>query len=206
MAKDKIGSEEISSRPRDEKGKFISVPDYKSGKSTLERFLLSHTGNYKDQDDLIDIRIGNPLGRIIALLEDIKKQKAFSFTLKGSLGVAGVVLVISMFGLFGGSKVLCDKGLQTEIGTIKVLNAREIYSREIPVLSYLINYLSPSKKFIKNRTILVVLNNSTLYIPFSENIDISPYINRVVYATGEYNSCNRTLEIDDPSYLEIFSE
>jgi len=121
------------------------------------------------------------------------------------LGVAGVVLVISMFGLFGGSKVLCDKGLQTEIGTIKVLNAREIYVREVPIISYLINYLSPSKKLIKNRTILIS-NNNTIYIPFSENVDISPYVNKMVYATGEYNSCNKTLEIDDPSYLEIFSD
>jgi len=77
MSEDKIGSEELSSRPRDEKGKFIGVSDYKSGKNTLERFLISHTGNYKDQDDLLDIRIGNPLGRIVALLEDIKKSIFF---------------------------------------------------------------------------------------------------------------------------------
>jgi hypothetical protein len=205
MAKDELRSGVTSSKPRDEKGKFISVPDYKEGKNIAEKFLLSHTGNYKDQDDLLDIRIGNPLGRIIVLLEDIKKQKAFSFTLKGSLGVAGVVLFISMFGLFGGSKVICDKGLQTEVGMIKVLKAREIYSRKVPVISYLINYLSPSKKLIKNRSVLVS-NNNTIYIPFSENIDISPYVNRIVYATGEYNSCTNTLEIDDPSYLEIFSQ
>ena len=177
MAKDKIRSEEIASRPRDESGRFIRVPDYKDGKNTLERFLLSHTGNSKNQDDLIDIRIGNPLGRIIALLEDIKKQKAFSFTLKGSLGVAGVVLFVSVFGIFGGSKILCDKGLQTQVGTIKVLKAREIYSREVPVISYLLYYLSPQKKLIKNRTVLVS-DNKTVYIPFSENVDISTYADR----------------------------
>jgi len=56
----------------------------------LERFLISHTGNYKGEDDILDIHIGNPFRRIIALLEDLKKQKAFSFTLKGSLGIAGL--------------------------------------------------------------------------------------------------------------------
>jgi len=37
----------------------------------------------------------------VELLQDIKKQKAFSFTLKGSLGIAGVALALGMFGIFG---------------------------------------------------------------------------------------------------------
>lgn len=204
MAKDKLKSEIIANRPRDEKGKFINVPDTKNGKNPLEKFLLSHTGNYKDQEDLLDIRIGNPLSRIINLLEDIKNQKAFSFTVKGSLGIAGVVLVISLFGLFGGGKIICDKGVQSYIGIVKVLEAREIYSKPVPFFSYILELTSPSQKQIKKRIILIKSDNNTIYLPYSENIDITRFAEYSVIATGDYNSCSQTLLVDDASSIEVF--
>ncbi len=204
MGKDKLRSEVTSSKPRDEKGHFINVPDVKAGKNPLEKFLLSHTGNYKDQDDILDIRIGNPLGRIVKLLEDIKNQKAFSFTLKGSLGIAGVVLVISVFGIFGGGQIICDEGTQSQIGMVKILNAREIYSKQVPFLSYIFELVAPSQKYIKNRMVLVKNDNSTLYIPHSEEDDIIKFANATVIVTGNYNSCSQTLTVSDSSSIETF--
>ncbi len=202
MAKDELRSEVTSSKPRDERGHFINVPDVKAGKNPLEKFLLSHTGNYKDQDDILDIRIGNPLGRIVRLLEDIKNQKAFSFTLKGSLGIAGVVLVISVFGIFGGGQIICDKGNQSVIGTVKVLNAREIYSRPVPFLSYIFELVAPSQKYIKNRMVLVKNDSTTIYLPYSEEVNVMQLANSSVIATGNYNSCSETLKINDSSSIE----
>lgn len=74
-----------------------------------------------DEDTLIDVHVNNPLKRIVDLLQDIKKQKVFSFSLKGSLGLAGVALVLTGIGLFGGSQAFCTKGVQSHIGTIKTL-------------------------------------------------------------------------------------
>lgn len=204
MVKDKLRSEVTGSKPRDEKGHFINVPDVKTGKNPLEKFILSHTGNYKDQDDILDIRIGNPLGRIVKLLEEIKNQKAFSFTLKGSLGIAGVILIISVFGIFGGSQIICDKGNQSLIGTVKVLNAREIYSRPVPFFSYIFELVAPSQKYIKNRTVLVKNDNTTIYLPFSEEVNVMQFANSSVIATGNYNSCSQTLKINDYSSIEVF--
>lgn len=200
---DKLKSEATTSKPRDEKGHFISVPDYKTAKNPLEKFLLSHTGNYKDQDDLLDIRIGNPLRRVVELLEDIKKQKAFSFTLKGSLGIAGVVLVLSVFGLFGGSKIICDKGIQSQIGTVRVLNYREIYSDSIPFVDYVLDFFAPAQKLIKNRVVLVN-NDQTIYLPFTKEVDFKKYSDLAVLVTGNYNSCSKTLILSDPSAIEIY--
>lgn len=205
MVKDKLRSEVTGSKPRDEKGKFINVPDIKTAKNPLERFLLSHTGNYKDQEDLLDIRIGNPLGRIVKLLEGIKNQKAFSFSLKGSLGIAGVVLVISVFGVFGGGQIICDKGTQSQIGMVRILNAREIYSRPVPFLSYLFELVAPSQKYIKNRVILIKNDNTTIYLPYSEEIDVMQFANSFVIATGNYNFCSQTLKINDSSSIELFT-
>lgn len=206
MSKDQFKSEATASRPRDEKGHFIKMPDISSAKNPLERFLLSHTGNYKDQEDLLDIRIGNPLGRIIKLLEEIKNQKAFSFTIKGSLGIAGVVLAISLFGIFGGGKILCDKGTQTHIGIIKILEAREIYTKPVPALSYLFELFTPPQKQIKNRIILIKKDYSTLYLPFSEEVNFSKYNNFTVIVTGDYNSCSDTLIVTDPYTIQLFPQ
>lgn len=200
--KDKLKSEATSSKPRDEKGHFIDVPDVKTGKNPLEKFILSHTGNYKDQEDLLDIRIGNPLGRIITLLEEIKKQKAFSFTIKGSLGIAGVILAISFFGIFGGGQIICDKGVQTQIGRIKILEYRELYSRPVPFLSRILELVAPPQKLIKKRMVLVKNDTTTIYLPFSEDIEISKFADTYVAATGSYNSCNQTLTLKDVSSLE----
>lgn len=206
MAKDKLKSQVTSSRPRDEKGHFISLPNFKSAKNPLEKFLLSHTGNYKNEEDLLDIRIGNPLRRVIALLEEIKSQKAFSFSLKGSLGLAGVILAISMFGIFGGSRMICDKGTQSFVGTVRVLNEREIYSKPVPVITYLLELVVSPQKQIKNRMILVKNNLETVYLPFSEDLDISKFANYHVITTGDYNSCSHELIVIDKDSIEPFTK
>jgi hypothetical protein len=198
-----LESETTSSRPRDEKGHFINFPDLAPTKKVVDNFLSSHTGNYKDQEDLLDIKIGNPLGRIMTLLEDIKKQKAFSFTIKGSLGIAGVVLTLSIFGFFGGNQLLCDKGMQSQIGTIRVLNMKEIYSKPVPVISYLMELVSPPIKQIKSRTILIKKDGQTIYLPFSEKVDFTKYSGGQVIATGSYNSCSQVLVVDNSTGIEI---
>jgi len=108
-----------------------------------------------------------------------------------------------VFGLFGGSQLLCDKGIQSQTGTIKVLNMKEIYSKPIPVISYLLELVSPPVKQIKSRTILVKNDGVTIYLPFSEKVNFSQYSENQVVATGNYNSCSQTLAIDDPTGIEM---
>ncbi|MDO8658298.1 MAG: hypothetical protein Q7K55_06155 [Candidatus Levybacteria bacterium] len=78
-------------------------------------------GKTEDKDTLIDVHVNNPLKRIVELLQDIKKQKVFSFSVKGSLGIAGIALVLTGIGIFGGTEAFCSKGAQSHIGTIKAL-------------------------------------------------------------------------------------
>src|SRR3989344_7304729 len=94
-------------------------------KDPIEKFISENIHYSKNKDNLLDVHIGNPLRRIAELLEEIKRQKAFSFTLKGSLGIAGVALALGVFGVLGSGRILCDKGIQTQIGTIKILSVQE---------------------------------------------------------------------------------
>ena len=170
----------------------------------ITKFLHDETAVHKSNgDELIDVHIGNPLRKITELLQEIKRQKAFSFTLKGSLGVMGVVLVAGTFGILGGSKALCDKGTQTKIGTIKTLSFQEEEAvsilNDIPVLNMLF------KKPTVNRTILISPTNETIHLvlknktspPSSYQLSTLSY-----YTTGNFDSCSQTLTVSDQTALQ----
>ncbi len=153
------------------------------------------------KDDLIDIHIGNPLRRITELLEDIKKQKAFSFDIKGSLGVAGIALTLGAFGIFGGTKALCSKGVMTKLGRIQRLTYMEEQNvsilNKIPVL----NMIFP--KPMTNRAILVGQDNKIIHLAF-ENKMVPPNEAPEIeyYATGNFDSCSETLTVDTPTAFQ----
>lgn len=181
---------------RDSSGHFV-----KKTQEAIENTLSNLEKNIdynKNQDDLLNVHVGNPLKRITELLEEIKRQKAFAFTLKGSLGLAGVAIALSVFGIFGGSKLLCDKGVQTEIGLIKILNSQEAENSNVPLLGFVIDYLKGAigTQTTHNRIILQMRNDSVINLPYSGKINFSIYKNKEVYVTGNYDSCSRTLKTE----------
>lgn len=167
--------------------------------------LISETVHYsKNKDDLLDVHIGNPLRRITELLEEIKRQKAFSFTLKGSLGIAGVALALGVFGILGGGRILCDKGIQTQLGTIKMLAVQEKELDGLPIISNILDWFNPKPTY--NRTILIREDNSAIRLPYSREVNLSQYNNLGVITTGNYDSCAQTLTIKDPTAVEIYNK
>lgn len=203
--KSEIKSEIAKEKPRDDEGHFVHAEPPKQGEpyqNPVEKFIGEHTHYSKTQDDILDVHVGNPLRKITELLGDIKKQKAFSFTLKGSLGIMGVALALSVFGIFGGGKILCDKGVQSEIGVIKTLNILDSDPSTIPVLSLFLNYFNP--KTIHNRIVLVKNDETVIRLPFSKEVNFTQYQNFPVIITGNYDSCSQTLTVTDPNAIEIY--
>ncbi len=200
------------------------------GVSGVKEFLDKHVHPSQDKDELIDIHVGNPLRRIAQILEDIKKQKAFSFTLKGSLGIMGVAVALSFFGIFGGSKALCDKGTQSLIG--KVQQLAYIDEGDFPLLTQIADAYSvliggrPHEK-PTTRLILVHEDKSTIHVQLARILDrggpipqwlaeiLVPrsYLQPAAYGlspmfvvTGQYDSCSRILTIKDPSAVEPYNK
>ena len=203
--------------PHDEQGHFIhrfptppNPSSLQAGRSNplLDKLFPTHLQLDKkvSDDTLLDIHLGNPLRKITKILEEIKKQKAFSFTLKGSLGIAGVVLALSTIGLFGGSKMLCDKGEQTLSGTLKVLKVKDT-PPAMPILSQVINsfnYIIYHKDWpsLTKRFILVDMKDLSTVALVAPESQIAPLLNSLVYATGEYDSCSRILKVSKPDSIE----
>lgn len=152
------------------------------------------------QDDLVDIHVGNPLHKITKLLEDIKKQKAFSFTLKGSLGVMGVFLTLSVFGVLGGGHLLCDKGIQTQVGEIRTLHALDTDEAVIPVLSGFLDYFMPRGQH--SRVVLVKEDDVVVRIPYHRNVSLKEFEGEKVFVTGKYDACSQTISIKDLNSIE----
>lgn len=211
MAEESLKSVVAENKPRDAHGHFVKkqIPQSPATAKNIATKLLEeingNAANVKESsDDLIDIHVGNPLRKIVALLQEIKQQKAFSFTLRGSLGIAGVALALGVFGVFGGGQILCERGVQSQIGTVKVLNATEEISSGVPVLSQILDYFAP--KQTHNKTVLIKPDYTVVSLPFTSKVDYAKYIEMPVIATGAYNSCSQTLTITDNKDIQIFAK
>lgn len=185
--------------------------------SGVKGFLDKHLHPSRDKDELLDIHVGNPLRRITEILEDIKKQKAFSFTLKGSLGILGVAVALSFFGIFGGSKALCDKGTQSLVGKVQQLSY--VDEGDFPLLTQIADAYSvliggrPHEKAAV-RLILVQEDKSTIHIQLARMLDrggpIPQWLAQILslspsfVVTGQYDSCSRILTVKDASAVEPY--
>ncbi len=208
-----IKSEIAQHKLRDNEGHFVKRELPKNPEKPLDPIgkLFSENVHYsKSKDDLLDIHVGNPLHKVVQLLQDIKQQKAFSFTLKGSLGIAGVALALAVFGILGAGNLLCEKGIRKEIGTIKVLNVQEQEPASVPLLSGILDYFSPRAKH--NSVVLVKRDETVISLSFRSFSEggssslVSKFYNYPVIATGNYDTCSQTLKITDPNGVQIYTK
>lgn len=196
--KSELKSEIAQQKVRDAAGHFV----HESTPASPLQTVAEHVQFHKTQDDLLDVRVGNPLKRITAILEDIKKQKAFSFTLKGSLGIMGVLLTLSVFGVLGGGQLLCDKGIQSHIGTIKTLTVLETPPSATYYLDFILNYVKPKQKYAK--IVLIRDDTTVINVPKTTKVNIGHFEQMRVLVTGDYNSCTQTLTIKEPNAVEVY--
>lgn len=207
-------------RPRDEQGHFIPLPDPKPipdpstsvtpGKNILSRFFHDNSAVSKTTDDntLIDVHIGNPLRRISQLLEDIKNQKAFTFNVKGSLGLAGILLVLTTFGIFGGTRALCNKGEQSRIGRIMQLNlprqpeVPSLIQRAQNIWNALTGKTTQEKPTAQNRLVLIQQDQTVFHILGTIPANILGVSTATFILTGDIDNCSQTITVKDPKAIQ----
>ena len=150
-----------------------------------------------DDNTLINIRVGNPFHKIALLLKQIKKQKAFTFTLKGSMGIMGVTLTLATFGIFGGNKILCDKGTQSQIGILRELTVTETITPDKPLLDKIKAFLNktPSPTITPTKRVVLVIGSEATHLILDGRKNYGEFFNQMVIATGTYNSCNMEMKV-----------
>lgn len=179
---------------------------------SLVKVLAGKTKINKTLDDntLLDVHIGNPLRKITELLEEIKKQKAFSFTLRGSLGIMGVVLSLSLLGFFGTTHALCDKGVQTHIGRIRMLQVTDnepdsVISKAQDAIAYYTKFFYPTAQTApRYRYILETPTHETIHLNRGRDVTLSSFKSQAVFVTGPYDSCSQELTLETPASIEAY--
>jgi hypothetical protein len=157
-----------------------------------------------DEDTLVDIHVNNPLKRIMKLLEEIKRQKAFSFTLQGSLGIAGIALIVTSFGIFGGTKAFCAKGVQTHIGSFRVLKITEKDTSTLPLIEKLQDVIWKIERPSVNRMVMIKSDNSILHITKLNKSDAKQLLGKEILVTGDYDNCTQTVTLTDANSVEVY--
>ncbi len=160
-----------------------------------------------DDNTLLDVHLGNPLRRIQQLLEEIKAQKAFSFTLKGSLGIAGIALVITTFGIFGGTEAFCSRGTQSEIGTLRMLSMDEQTAVSLPahIAAAWDSLWGRIPQAPGKRLVLIKQDKTVLRVAKSPSVALATdYFSSPVIVTGDYDSCSQTLSVSDPHAIQSY--
>lgn len=206
--------------PRDEDGHFTSsareIPNPPASPSTdkniLSRFLRDNSEVSKTTDDntLINIHIGDPLRRINSLLEDIKNQKAFSFNIKGSLGLAGIFVILTTFGIFGGSRVLCGKGEQSHIGKVMQLNLPQqpqspsLIQRAQNIWEAIFGKTVQKQPTAQNRLVLVENDKTVFHVLGSVPAGVLEVSTAPVILTGDIDSCAQTITVKDPQAVQKY--
>lgn len=155
-----------------------------------------------DEDTLVDVHVNNPLKKITKLLEDIKKQKAFSFTIKGSLGIAGIALVVTSFGIFGGTKAFCSRGTQTAIGTVHILKIAEENTESLPLLDRVIEMIWKNEKNPGNRVVLMRPDTTLIHLKQVTAAEAKQFLDKTVFVTGEFDACSQRITVSESNAIQ----
>lgn len=207
---------EAARLPRDKFGRFL-----KSQKTTIPGAISklltknisitkgTETTSTANKETFVDIHINNPLTKIVELLKDIKNQKAFSFTLKGSVGIMGVAVVLVGGGILGGNRIMCSKGTQARIGEVRVLAYSQPAVSDQPIRNKIRAFFGkvptltpPEYKWVilvdSNGTAVRLLNKTQSYL--------ESFAGHTVTAVGDLNGCNQELTVATNGIEEYSSQ
>lgn len=209
MVEDAVHKEVALGLSRDKFGHFL-----KSKQTNSANFITSllkknvsvsksqeESTSQMDDETLVDIHVNNPLTKIVDLLKDIKKQKAFTFTLKGSVGIVGVAVVLAGGGILGGNKIVCNKGTQARIGEVRVLSfeqdtvsAKPLRDKIRAIFGKTQNTDADTAKEVQ-WVVLVDSQNNAIKLSFQDQTYPESFAGHTVTAVGDYNMCTQELKI-----------
>lgn len=105
--------------------------------------------------------------------------------------------------------MLCDKGIQTQVGIIKELDSSSSEKSAVPIIGQVIDYYrnlftNQNTTSQKKRIILLKDDRSTIFLSDAKGVSYNNYLNRDLYITGQYDSCSQILKPASPSDLQLF--
>jgi hypothetical protein len=214
LAKSKVAKQ----KPRDSHGHFIKISSNPSNSSNIPN--PTERDMQKDKTGS-NAEFINPLRRIMLILKQIKHHQSTIIDLK-SIPVLVLFLLAALYLMRGLIFSSCEQGIHTKIGIVYILKTttgnRHGLLSELqkffitPLFSvisqgYFKQYQPNEDRSVfaqeKQRVILILRDNSVLTLFPAQNIDLSSYVSRQVFATGNFNSCRQTLVLKHPDDIQL---
>lgn len=193
-------------RNRDSQGHFIPIDKTSNPLSQVKQYQASPTKSdpNSSDDDLVDVRIHNPLSRIAKLLQDIKTHQSTTFAVRFTIPLIALPIFILAAFQLGRANTACSAQIAAKIGTVQVVEA--FIPKDSPgilgtIFSFLpsIPKLTPQKELVlEKRAVLLDSQNETWNIIAPPEINFEDYRNYRLVLTGKVAACTNTITIDSP--------
>ncbi len=195
--------EKAAKQQRDERGYFISKePQIKiKSKTTGAGNLISKLFKAEEtQDDeaLVNVKVHNPLVKIVRILEEIKSKQATTFSMKFTIPLLALPIFFFLAFQLGRADVTCQKYHTSIIGQIKniVVVSEENPNIFIGILKH-IPYLGITPKEITQVQPLIMKGNEAIVIINNSKKDLNFLDGRNVILTGKYSSCQKIITLEN---------
>ncbi len=169
---------------------------------TLNSLGIEESSN---EETILDIKVHNPLKRITQLLQDLKKHQTTTVSLRFTIPIIALPIVLFVAFQIGRAQTLCAQTFTTQAGTVQVLQVK--VPRAAPtalslVLSFFPSVPQPTADLIdQERAILLLPSSEVVHIIHPRTVEVFPFVGQSVLLTGNYSACTRSITLDHQQNL-----
>lgn len=183
-------SQVAQSKTRDTFGKFIKINQQS-----------------EDNENLVDIKVHNPLKKLYQFLDSIKKRSVTTISFKVSIPLLVLPLVVAAIFGYSGFKLgrvfspICQSFSTSKTGVLYLHNVTEPESDNL--FTQIIPFWPQSEVKMKLVTFLSG-QDSDYTLVYKVGINLQQFNQRHVAVYGEYNPCTQSLTVSSPKTLCSF--
>lgn len=158
-----------------------------------------------DDETILDIKVHNPLKRIAKLLEDIKRHQTTTISLRFTIPLIALPVVLFVVFQIGRAQSLCAQTFTTQRGMIQVVSLKVPAKSPSPlqlVLSFFPAIPKPTTDLVDQDRAILLTNSEVIHIVHSSDLDLMPFRGESVLLTGNYSACTRSMTLDHADNLK----
>lgn len=174
-------------------------------------FSTNKSNDDAQKDDLVDIRVHNPLRRVVELLKDLKRHQNTTVSLRFTIPLIALPIVLLAAFQLGRVETACVPAFTTVVGNLDIIRIRAPknpptlfgqiagFFTQMPLLS------KPSDLTEVTRAVLLTQRDGTLTLIHAADIGTVSFDKRDVIVSGYLNTCTRTITLDDAKNLSLLN-
>lgn len=196
------------SQPRDNKGHFATNKAKSTGSANILSHLI-HTGEGHDDTTLIDVKVTNPLKRIVEAIQDLKKHQSTTFSLRFTIPLIALPIFLLVAFQLGRVQTACNQAITSKVGTVKNVTV-QIPQENANWFSWIWTFFPSLPKLGTNeplvseeRTVLINSQGETLMVLHHPALNLKPFENQTVLLTGKFSACSSVITLESEKNISL---